>query len=151
MVEFNVARYIFDELDNDVLQFDNATYRTIMDIYRAEWKRLGDGEEVPTHHFINHHDPNVSRVSIDLLTSDDNYVISKIWEQKEVHIESAEEQLAEAVPKAVVLYKWRTLDKRIAEIKARIASGDDSDAVISLLTKYQAARVAIAKAVGRLI
>ena len=151
VVEFNVARYIFDELDNDVLQFDNATYRTIMDIYRAEWKRLGDGEEVPTHHFINHHDPNVSRVSIDLLTSDDNYVISKIWEQKEVHIESAEEQLAEAVPKAVVLYKWRTLDKRIAEMKARIASGDDSDAVISLLTKYQAARVAIAKAVGRLI
>ena len=151
VVEFNVARYIFDELDNDGLQFDNATYRTIMDIYRTEWKRLGDGEEVPTHHFINHHDPNVSGVSIDLLTSDDNYVISKIWEQKEVHIESAEEQLAEAVPKAVVLYKWRTLDKRIAEIKARIASGDDSDAVISLLTKYQAARVAIAKAVGRLI
>ena len=100
---------------------------------------------------VNHANPEVCNTVIEILTEGDNYVESVLWEQKEVHIESAEEQLAEAVPKAVVLYKWRTLDKRIAEIKARIASGDDSDAVISLLTKYQAARVAIAKAVGRLI
>ena len=153
VVTFNVARYIFEELDNDGLQFDIEAYRKIVDIYRAEWERLGDGKEVSTDVFINHSDITVSSVSIDLLTSDDNYVISKIWEQKEVHIESAEEQLSEGVPKAMMVYKWRTLDKRIKELRANLATADEESlgAMMSLLSKYQAARVTIARTMGRLI
>ena len=153
VVTFNVARYIFEELDNDGLQFDIEIYRKIVDIYRAEWERLGDGKEVSTDIFINHSDIGVSTVSIDLLTSDDNYVISKIWEQKEVHIESTEEQLSEGVPKAMMVYKWRTLDKRIKELRANLATADEESlsAMMSLLSKYQAARVTIARTMGRLI
>ena len=153
VVTFNVARYIFEELENDGLQFDIDVYRKILDIYRAEWERLGDGKEVSTDIFINHSDIGVSTVSIDLLTSDDNYVISKIWEQKEVHIESAEEQLSEGVPKAMMVYKWRTLDKRIKELRANLATADEDSlgAMMSLLSKYQAARVTIARTMGRLI
>ena len=103
------------------------------------------------HIFINHHNPEVSRVSIELLTSDDSYVISKIWEQKEVHIESDEEQLAEGVPKAMVLYKLRTIDKRIAELIARMAAGEDDEDLVSLVAKYQGVRVEIARTIGRLI
>ena len=153
VVTFNVARFIFDELECDGLQFDIDVYRSIVAIYRAEWERLGDGVEVSTDIFINNPDINVSSVSIDLLTSDDNYVISKIWEQKEVHIESAEEQLSEGVPKAMMVYKWRTLDKRIKELRANLATADEESlgAMMSLLSKYQAARVTIARAMGRLI
>lgn len=151
VVTYNVAQYIFEQLDEDELVFEKDVYRTIVECYRKEWERLGVGAEVPMHIFVNHHDPNVSRVSIELITSDDNYVISKIWEQKEVHIESDEEQLADGVPKAMVLYKWRTLDKRIAELLSRIAAGDDEEDNMALLTKYQAVRVEIAKTVGRLI
>ena len=135
------------------MQFDIEVYRKIVDIYRAEWERLGDGKEVSTDIFINHSDIGVSTVSIDLLTSDDNYVISKIWEQKEVHIESAEEQLSEGVPKAMMVYKWRTLDKRIKELRANLATADEESlsAMMSLLSKYQAARVTIARTMGRLI
>ena len=149
---FNVAELIFSELDNDELEFEIEVYRNILNCYRQEWLAKGIGAEIPTHIFINNPDPNISRVSIDLLTSDDNYVISKIWQQKDVHIESAEEQLAEGVPKAMTVYKWRTLDKRIKELQARFAAGDEDDsAIVALLTKYHAARVAIAKSVGRLI
>ena len=151
VVTYNVAQYIFDELHNDELQFELDVYRQIVECYHSEWLVRGVGVEVPTHVLINHHNPDVSRVSIELLTSDDNYVISKIWQQKDVHIESEEEQLADGVPKAMVLYKWRTLDKRIAELQARMPSGDDDDAVVSLFTKYQAVRVEIAKTAGRLI
>ena len=150
---FNVARFIFEELDNDGLQFDIDVYRSILEVYRSEWERLGDGVEVSLDVFINHPDINVSSVSISLITSDDNYVISKIWEQKEVHIESAEEQLSEGVPKAMMVYKWRTLDKRIKELRANLATADEENlgAMLSLLSKYQAARVTIARAMGRLI
>jgi DNA primase len=145
----NVANYIFDELDNDGLGFEIEPYKSIVEIYRAEWERLGEGVEVSPHIFINHHNPDVSRVSIDLLTSDDNYVISKIWEQKEVHIESAAEQLSEGVPKVVILFKWRTLDKLIAELQARLATGDDDEEVLAMFTKYQAARVYLSRTTGR--
>lgn len=152
VVEFNVASYIFQQLDEDNLQFSIDVYRTIMELYRSEWERLGEGVEVPSHIFINHHDPNLSRVSIDLLTADDNYVISKIWEQKDVHIESVEEQLAVAVPKAVSLYKWRYLDNRIAELQARlVVEGEDLESILALLAKYKSARVVISKNLGRLI
>jgi DNA primase len=149
--DINVAQFIFEELDQDGLQFEIEVYRTILECYREEWKRLGVGEEVPMHIFINHHNPEVSRVSIELLTSDDSYVISKIWEQKEVHIESDEEQLAEGVPKAMVLYKLRTIDKRIAELIARMAAGEDDEDLVSLVAKYQGVRVEIARTIGRLI
>ena len=152
VIEFNVASYIFQQLDEDNLQFSIDVYRTIMELYRSEWERLGEGVEVPSHIFINHHDPNLSRVSIDLLTADDNYVISKIWEQKEVHIESVEEQLAVAVPKAVSLYKRRYLDNRIAELQARlVVEGEDLESIMALLAKYKSARVVISKNLGRLI
>ena len=152
-IKYNLASYIFDELDDDGLSLEIAPYSTIVALYRAEYERLGEGVEVPTHSFINHHDPNVSRVSIDLLTSDDNYVISKIWEQKEVHLTTDEEQLSEGVPKVVVMFKWRTLDKHIIQLQSRLAAGNDDDdvAVMQMLSRYQAARVTIAKKIGRLI
>jgi DNA primase len=103
------------------------------------------------HIFINHHNPDVSRVSIELFTSDDNYVISKIWEQKDVHIESDEEQLAEGVPKAMALYKWRALDKRMAELRVLMAEREDVEDIVALYAKYQSVRVEIAKTIGRLI
>ena len=149
-LNYNLASYIFDELDNDGLSFEIAPYNAIVAVYRKEWERLGEGVEVSPHTFINHHDAAIAKASIDLLTSDDSYVISKIWEQKEVHLATDEEQLSEGVPKVVVLFKWRTLDKHIAELQKRLVEDDDTS-VVQTLAKYQAARVAIAKKMGRLI
>ena len=150
-VAYNIASYIFDELDADGLSFELEPYKSIVEVYRSEWERLGEGVEVSPHTFINHHNAAICKMSIDLLTSDDSYVISKIWEQKEVHLETDEEQLSEGVPKVVVLFKWRTIDKHIQELKARLHSEEDLEPIMQMLSKYQAARVAIAKKMGRLI
>ena len=151
----NVASYIFDELDSDELKFTNPVYATICDEYRAEWERLGEGVEVPMQRMTVHPDPKVCSTVIDLLTSDDNYVISKIWEQKDVHIESDAEQLADAVPKAMMLFKWRMLDMRLAELKAMLddetLDEESMQRVLSMYTKFQAARVKIANTTKRLI
>lgn len=151
----NVASYIFDELDSDELKFTNPVYATICEEYRAEWERLGEGVEVPMQRMTVHPDPKVCSTVIDLLTSDDNYVISKIWEQKDVHIESDAEQLADAVPKAMMLFKWRMLDMRLAELKAMLddetLDEESMQRVLSMYTKFQAARVKIANTTNRLI
>ena len=154
VVRYNVADYIFSEMEADGLNFDTPVYRSIYELYYAAWSEGENGVEVPTHIFINNSDPQVCSVSVDLLTADDGYVISRIWELKDVHIESDEEQLAEAVPKAMMLYKWRKIDKLVAELQQQIASGLDDEAeeaAMAMLTKYHAARVAIAHLSGRLI
>lgn len=151
----NVASYIFAELEADELNFNTPVYRAIYDLYRQEWERLGEGVEVPTYGFVNNSDPEVCSVVVNLLTADDNYVISRIWELKEVHVESDEEQLAEAVPKAVAMFKWRSLDLRIAELQRRLDEEELEDEELSSLllqlTRYYAVRVAISHITERVI
>jgi DNA primase len=152
---YNVASFIFDEMDSDELSFSNPIYATIYSEYRALWEQLDEGVEVPTHTLVNHHDPRVSSTVIDLLTADDNYVISKIWEQKDIHIESEADQLADAVPQAMMVYKWRTIDERMAKLQAQMADPDieeeEMQRIMSLYAKYLAVRVAISRKTGRLI
>ena len=154
-MDYNVADFIFSELDADQLTFVYPHYRTIYEEYRTESDRLGIGVEVATHRFVNHSNPDVSRIVVDLLTSDDNYVISRIWEQKEVHIESAEEQLANGVPQVMDMYKLRTLERRIEENQRRLASPDVTDEemsqIMAQLTKLHVARVKLAQVTKRVI
>lgn len=155
--DYNIAAYIFANLDQDELVINDPVCRVIVEVYREEWMLRGEGVEVPTHIFVNHHDPMVSRMAIDLLTSDDAYVISKIWEQKDVHVESHEEQLSEGVPKLMMLYQWRTIDNRIDELQQqlnKINIEEDEELymqTLDLLTRYNAARVTIARTAGRLV
>lgn len=105
------------------LHFQTEVYRKMLDTYREQRAELGEGVEVPAHLFINHPDPAVCNAAVDILTSDDNYVPSKLWKQKEVHVESVEEILAQGVPKAVILYKSNAIKKLIDEQMQRLASG----------------------------
>ena len=152
---YNVASYIIGELETDELTFYTPVYRSIYELYCIEWKRLGEGVEVPTYGFVNNADAQVSSVSVDLLTSDDNYVISRIWELKDVHVESDEEVLSGAVPKAVTLFKWRTIDRRIAELQKRILDSsltdEEVEKCVELLARYNAVRLAISKMSNRVI
>lgn len=79
--------------------------------------RFGIGVEVPIHHFINHSDPEVCNVSVDILTSEDHYVPSELWRRKEVHVESDAEMLAVGVPKAVTLYKSKVIERMSRELR----------------------------------
>ncbi len=154
-VDYNVADYIFSELDADGLNLVYPIYRTIFDEYREESSRLGIGVEVATHRFVNHVNPDVSRIAVDLLTSDDNYVISRIWEQKEVHIESVNEQLANGVPSVMNTYKLRTVERLISENNRLLSSqnltDEESSEILLRLTKLQAARVVLATVSNRVI
>ena len=83
VVQYNVAEVIFGELDADGLEFQNRVFNEILRVYREQWCALGLGVEVPIHHFINHSDPEVCNVSVDILTSEDHYVPSEWWRRRE--------------------------------------------------------------------
>lgn len=153
--DYNVAEHIFSELDTDGLRLSYPVFSEIFDTYHAEFDRLGVGHEVNVHLFVNHFNPEVSSMAVDLLTSDDNYQISRIWEQKDVHNESVQEQLADGVPSVVALFKWRTVDQRITELRQRLAtpglSDDEMSSVLAALTKFLAVRGMLANVTNRLI
>lgn len=155
MVPCNVAQVIFDELADGDLKFRNPAYEKIRETYKEQWVQSGVGVEVPAHLFLNHTDPEVCNVSVDLLTSDDNYVMSELWKRKDVHIESEEEMLAVGVPKAAVLYKSKAIESMIKEQWARLADDGLSDAeqaeVLQQLTRLNNVKNTIAKRLQRSI
>ena len=153
--DYNVAEYIFSQLDTDGLRLSYPVFSELYDGYHDEYDHQGPGVEVNVHRFVNHYNPEVSRMAVDLLTSDDNYQISRIWEQKDVHNESVQEQLADGVPSVVALFKWRTVDQQITELRKRLAtpgiSDDEMSNVLAALTKFLAVRGMLANVTNRLI
>ncbi len=155
MVACNVAEVVFDELGRDNIVFRNPVYAKIMETYRGQWERLGTGTEVPAHCFLNHIDPEVCNASVDILTSDDNYVPSQWWRRKEIHVESDAEMLAVGVPKAVTLYKSKVVEEMIKELQAKL--GDESlpeeeqVALLQRLSGLNKVKVSIARRLQRLI
>ena len=154
MVACNVAEVIFDELGRDGIEFRNPVYAQIMATYRTEWERLGTGVEVPVHCFLNHIDPEVCNASVDILTSDDNYVPSELWRRKEIHVESAAEMLAVGVPKAVTLYKSKVVEGMIKELQVRLGDEtlpeEEQDALLQRLSGLNKVKVSIARKLQRL-
>ncbi len=155
MVACNVADVIFNELSADNIEFRNPVYAQIMEVYRQQWSQLGTGVEVPMHYFLNHMDPQVCNMSVDILTSDDNYVPSAIWRKMEIHLETDSEMLAVGVPKAVTLYKSKVIDGMIKEQQQKLTdehlTDDQMREVMQRLSAYNKIKVTIARKIQRLI
>ena len=155
VIQMNVADVILSNLDAQDLHFESEVYRKMLDTYRQQRAELGEGAEVPAHLFINHSDPAVCNAAVDILTSDDNYIPSKIWKQKEIHVESVAEILAAGVPKAVILYKSNAIKKLIDEQMKRLAAGQLSDEeeseVMNLIATLNREMVSISHKVQRTI
>lgn len=155
MVACNVAEVIFTELGDDQIEFRNPLCAKIMDTYREQWERTGVGTEVPPHLFLNHPDPEVCNLSVDILTSDDNYVASELWKRKDIHVESDAEMLAVGVPKAVTLYKSKVIEGLIREMQTRLEDAELTEEqqgeILQRLTACNKAKVAIANKLQRLI
>ena len=154
MVACNVAEVIFSELSDDNIEFRNPVYAKIMALYREQWEQLGTGVEVPVHLFLNHVDPEVCNASVDLLTSDDNYVPSDMWRRKEVHVESDEELLAVGVPKAVTLYKSKVVEGLIRDLQKQLSgelSEEQESEIMQRMAGYNRVKVAMARKLRRMI
>ena len=155
VVGVNIADEIFYNLDEDKISFLNPVYQKILDTYREQWKQLGVGVKVPERHFINHIDPEVCNMSVDILTSDDNLVPSKLWQQKDVHIESEVEMLSNGVPKAIMLYRSKIIERLIKELTQRLddsdLSDDDQIDIVRRLDELNNAKTAISRQSQRLI
>jgi DNA primase len=148
----NVAALIFDELEVDGLHLGNAVYEEILSIYRAA---MANKSDMSMSELINHPNPDVCNTTIEILTADDNYVESALWEQKEVHVSSESEMLANGVPKVLMLFKTKILSERISELEAALSreglSEEEECEIMQQLTACNRAKVLVAKRLQRLV
>ena len=111
--------------------------------------------EVAAQHFVNHVNPEVCNASVDILFSDDNYVASELWRKKDVHIESESEILSIGVPKAIMLYRSKVIERMIMDIYAKLKdeSLDEQQQgeMMMQLDRLNQVKLAIAKEIQRLI
>ena len=154
-VSCNVASMILNEMEVDDLHFSDPLYDQILATYRQHWSAEDPSRPVEVTHFITHHDPKVCELATNLLMEDDNYTLSKIWQRKEVHVESDEELLANGVPKAITLYKARIVNQMISEQQKLLTNKElteeESMLIIDKIKRLNDIKSTIAQKVDRVI
>jgi DNA primase len=154
-VEINIAEEIFHNLDTDQIEFANPIHAEILATYRSLWETSGVGVEIGAQHFVNHPNPEVCNTSVDILFSDDNYVASEMWRKKDVHIESESEILSVGVPKAIMLYRSKVVERMILAIQSRLdddgLTEQEQGEMMMQLDRLNQVKLAIAKEIQRSI
>lgn len=150
--ELNVAEVIISNLDQNGITMKNPTFRKIYE----EYKSMREAQEpIEITHFINHPDPEVCNAVVDLLTYDENYPISKLWKRFDIVVESEQDRLPTALPRAVILYKSKVIDDIIAELYPRLndssLSDEEKDEITRQITILNQERKLISKKLERLI
>ncbi|MFI3248206.1 MAG: DNA primase [Rikenellaceae bacterium] len=151
---YNVASLIFGELADGDMSFRNTTHNAILQLYRSEWERLGEGVEVPPSLFLESSNAEVCNKTVEILTSDDNYVPSQLWQVKHSQTNDRE-VLSNGVPKSVILYKSKVLDGMIKELHQKLTiegiSENEERDILQRLSKLNSIKVEIAHRLKRLI
>lgn len=150
--ELNVAEVIISNLDQNGITMKNPTFRKIYE----EYKSMREAQEpIEINHFINHPDPEVCNVVVDLLTYDENYPVSKLWKRFDIVVESEQDRLPTALPRAVILYKSKVIDDIIAELRLRLndtsLSEEEQIEITQQISILNQERNSISKKLERLI
>lgn len=150
--ELNVAEVIISNLDQNGITMKNATFRKIYEEYKELWKAQ---EPIGINRFINHPDPEVCNVVVDMLTYDENYPVSKLWKRFDIVVESEQDRLPTALPRAVILYKSKVIDDIIAELRLRLndtsLSEEEQIEITQQISILNQERTSISKKLSRLI
>ncbi|MFA6771000.1 MAG: DNA primase, partial [Bacteroidales bacterium] len=93
-----VSQFILTELQNDDLELQNLLYKKIFDQYYQEKER---GQEHIQKHFINHRDPDIVKVILDILYQEHSLTIKVFVES----MTPEEQMLSIVVPKSILIFK----------------------------------------------
>jgi len=120
----SVADHIVSEIVSDELDFENTNFKRIFDEFKFAHEQGNIIEEL---FFVKHGDPEISKISADLLS--DSEPLSKIWSSKQTYVETEETKLLHIVDDVILKFKADKINSKIKELmeelKAAVAAGDD--------------------------
>ncbi len=129
-IEMSVAEYILQELKQDGIESKDELHNIILKTYETELK---EGKKNIDHIFINHINPKVSELVIDLITRE--YALSKIHSKHRKTI-NEEDVLQTLIPKIVLELKWKMIKVYTEELRNNLKVAEEngnSDEVLEML------------------
>ena len=136
-----VADYIVREIVSDELAFENTVCARIFSEIRFHAEHglfTGDTQ------FVKHEDPDISRLSADLLA--DSHELSKIWKAKQTYVETEDMKLREMVGDTVLKFKSDKIilkRKEIMQLLEEAVKENDMERIILLQKRFAALSTAL--------
>ena len=119
--ELTVANYIINELTIDELDLQHPLLRKIFDEYK---QILNDGLIVTDMYFLQHFDPEISKLAAGL---ESKYQLSKIHSKNGATVKTEENNLLEATPQCVLAYKNKRVRIRLDEISRAMQQAENDN------------------------
>ena len=129
-----VSEYIVMEITSDELLFDDRVCSKIFADFQFHVEHgLITGEK----QFVKHEDPEISKLSANLLS--EPHQLSKIWKEKQTFVETEEMKLKEIVGDAVLKFKGDKIKikrKEIMVLLEEAVKANDTEKVLLLQKRY---------------
>lgn len=132
-VPLTVIEYVLNDLQQDGLAFHNPLHRRILADAASHFRQPGF---VAEHYFLNHPDPDISRLSGELVS--DRYQLSK-YHSKYQKIVTDDERLYELVPLLMVNFKFAIVGEEMKHLMAALqdpAVASDEARCNELMQRY---------------
>ncbi|MGL4292229.1 MAG: DNA primase [Bacteroidales bacterium] len=146
---YSVIGYILGDLANDHITFGHPLYARILEISR----QINTGDKFESY-FVNHRDPDVSRLATDMVA--DRYQLSKIHTKYAV-VEEEKDRLFDLIPRALFELKDAIIREEIKVINDKIkaaAQAQDMPRTLALMEEVaekNQVRAILAKELGERI
>ncbi len=145
--QLNVAEFIDGILAEDEEGFANTSYHKVYEEYFAMYDEGLEQEQIQTR-LLNSQDPQVAEVAKELLI--EKYQITV--ENYEKSMTATTTRLIQFVPKTLMTYQCRKMEKILKKLTADLASVTDDAEMMDILTKisdYNKARTRLNNELGR--
>jgi DNA primase len=145
--KINLGKYIFDEISNDELVFENPLYDLIFQMFSDSNAEVEHA--LPLHH---HENENVKQLAIDLMTFPHN--ISENWQEKGITVKKEHEKLSRLVWECLLALRLCKLEKIISDEREKLKTEPDLDNLqisIAKLARAEKFRVQISNLLGRVV
>ncbi len=128
-----VADYIVTQITEDELGFEEPLFEMMFSEIKFHTEQ---GLLTNERQFINHQNPQVSSIAVDLLT--EKYQLSNIWKEKGTWVETEEMKLKTVVTDTVLKFKSDKIKLMQKELqKAITEAAGDQDKMDQLMEKYR--------------
>ena len=105
---FNVLEFILNEVEGDGIEFETDNYRHLFSVISEKY----DDQGFDPNFFIQHPEPSVSSLFVDLMTFPYNL---DNWERKEIFVDGEDKKLRRAVIEAIYAYKSKRIERMIRD------------------------------------
>lgn len=147
--DVNMADHLVHELLADEIRFDNPIFQQVFNEFVEHLER----HEVPTsEHFIQHPDPNISRIAVDIQATP--HTLSDRWQSHNIFVKVEQDILPRAARSAINSLKLRKLDLTLVALREALKNPVDELAemeTLSSLHELLSIRSNLAKDIGSIV